>query len=258
LEKDYIKKVLLYGRNNKNIPWIEGFKIQADGNLEFDMSGANIFEIEKENQQITWLNLFHSKLHELCTNTELLEASQLEDNYPSGIYDKYRERLWDRLKQYCHLESQVEQDFFDLYCQLCFYHVGEEAFLPALIPHVYINWSFSKEKRSTNEEPYVVDFVFKSPAFGTNNLVIVEIDGPSHYASYNSNLRQYTVCEKKYADHLAKDRWLRKQGFKVFRIGNDEIRRITSLPEKERLEKFYFFFREVFGDIVFIEGYHSW
>ncbi|MBD2204886.1 DUF559 domain-containing protein [Calothrix sp. FACHB-1219] len=252
-----MKQVILYGNLDKKHPWLEGFKVSADGNLELNISGVNSFQIDKEEQAITWQDLFYSKLNELCEPRELVNAA-LESDHPMHIIDKYIPSLWNRLKKYCHPESQAEQDFFDLYCQLCVHHIGEYYDLPALIPRVYINWSFSKEKRNTNEEPYIVDFVFKSPVFGTNNLVIVEIDGPSHYASYNSNLRQYTVCESTYANHLAKDRWLRKQGFKVFRIGNDEIKRITSLPEKERLEQFYFFFIEVFGDIVFIEGYHSW
>ncbi|WP_371819485.1 RAP domain-containing protein [Tolypothrix sp. PCC 7910] len=85
---------------------------------------------------------------------------------------------------------------------------------------------------------------------------MVEVDGPSHYTTYNSHLAQYTVCESTYANHLAKDRWLRKQGFKVFRIGNYEIKHITSLPKEKRLEEFYFFFTEIFGDIVCIEKYH--
>ncbi|QIR37956.1 hypothetical protein HCG51_15415 [Tolypothrix sp. PCC 7910] len=164
-----MKKVILYGSKDKNSPWLEGFQSHPDGSLEFDMSGVNVFEMEKEDQEITWLNLFYSKLNELCKPKEILE-SQFEDDDPLSIYYKYVDRLWDRLKQYCHLKSQVEQDFFDLYCQLCLHHTGEDAFLPALIPHVYVNWSFSKQKRSMNEEPYVVDFIFKSPAFESNNL----------------------------------------------------------------------------------------
>ena len=127
------------------------------------------------------------------------------------------------------------------------------ALLPALIPHVYVNWNFSKEKRAKIKKPFIVDFIFKSSAFGTNDIVVVEIDGLSHYTIYNNKKKKYEPSEDVYAEHLKKDRWLRKQGFKVFRIGNSELKAITSLPEKDKLDNFYDFFTEVFGEIVFIE-----
>ncbi|MBD2616395.1 hypothetical protein H6G94_35100 [Nostoc punctiforme FACHB-252] len=75
---------------------------------------------------------------------------------------------------------------------------------------------------------------------------MVEIDGASHYAEYGN----YSYNEHKYAEHLQKDRWLRKEGFPVFRIGNSEIRKIMQLPAPERIDNFYVFLQEVFGNIV--------
>lgn len=209
--------------------------------------------VERDDEEIRWIDLFDSQLNNLLNSQEILEASLLTDSNPFATYDKYTSRLWNRVHKYCN--SEVEKDFFDLYCHLCFRDNDSDALLPALIPHVYINWYSTSEKRRINEEPYIVDFVFKSPAFETNSLVIVEIDGPSHYASYDSNRKQYTVDETIYAKHLRKDRWLRKQGFKVLRLGNSEIRSITSLPEEDRLKQFHFFFREVFGEIISIDEY---
>ncbi|MBX9259132.1 DUF559 domain-containing protein [Desmonostoc muscorum CCALA 125] len=254
-----MKKQILYGKSDKDkkIPWYEGFKIHADGSIDIRLSGVNCFDIEKETLTITWLDLFNSKLHELCNITEIYQVTILEDPDPLTIFEKYVDRLWDMLKNYCNPNSNAEKDFFELYCQLCCKSEDHAAFVPALIPHVYINWDSCRPKRDRSEEPYIVDFVFKSPQFETNNLVIVEIDGYSHYATYNNNNSNYCLSEDKYAEHLKKDRWLRKQGFKVFRIGNSEIKKITNLPEKDRLKEFYFFFIEIFGDIIFIEGFHD-
>jgi very-short-patch-repair endonuclease len=250
-----MKRALLYGKADKSSPWYEGFQIDVDGSIELRISGVNTFELERDDEEIRWIDLFDLQLNNLLNSQEILEASLLTDSNPFATYDKYTSRFWNRLRQYCN--SEVEKDFFDLYCYLCFRDNGPDALLPALIPDVYINWYSTQEKRDINEEPYRVDFVFKSPAFGTNSLVIVEIDGPSHYASYDRNRKQYTVDETIYAKHLKKDRWLRKQGFKVLRLGNSEIRSITSLPEEDRLKHFHFFFREVFGEIISIDEYDS-
>ena len=252
-----MKRALLYGKVDKLFPLYEGFQIDVDGSIELRLTGVNTFELERDDEEIRWLDLFDSQLNNLLNSQEILEASLLTDSYPFATYDKYTSRFWNRVSQYCNSKSEVEKDFFDLYCHLCLRDNGPDALLPALIPHVYINWYSTTEKRRGNEEPYIVDFVFKSSAFGTNNLVIVEIDGPSHYASYDHNRKQYTVDETIYAKHLKKDRWLRKQGFKVLRLGNSEIRSITSLPEEDRLKHFHFFFREVFGEIISIDEYDS-
>jgi very-short-patch-repair endonuclease len=253
-----MKRTLLYGKVDNLFPCYEGFQIHADGSLDLRLSSVNIFAIERDDEGIRWIDLFNSQLHNLLDSQERLEASLVRDHNPFATFDKYTNRFWNSLQQYCNPKSHAEQDFFALYCNLCFRDNGPDALLPALIPHVYINWYSTQEKRRTNEEPYIVDFVFKSPVFGTNSLVVVEIDGPSpHYASYDPNRKQYTVDETIYAKHLKKDRWLRKQGFKVFRIGNSEIRSITSLPEEDRLKEFHFFFREVFGEIISIDEYDS-
>jgi hypothetical protein len=250
-----MKRALLYGKVDKLSPWYEGFQIDVDGSIELRITGVNTFELERDDEEIRWLDLFDSQLNNLLNSQKILEANLITDSYHFTTYDKYTSRFWNRVSQYCN--SEVEKDFFDLYCHLCLRDNGPDALLPALIPHVYINWYSTPEKRCGNEEPYIVDFVFKSPAFGTNSLVIVEIDGPSHYASYDRNRKQYTVDETIYAKHLKKDRWLRKQCFKVLRLGNSEIRSITSLPEEDRLKHFHFFFREVFGEIISIDEYDS-
>lgn len=254
-----MEKKLLYGTFDTVRPKSEQIKleeiqIQADGSIDISLSGVKILEIKEETQSITWGDLFHSRLHEFCNEEEIYQETLQDFPFDLAIVNSYIGRLWDDLKKYCHKKSSTEKDFFELYCQLCTYDEGQIAYLPALIPSVHINWECVSKKR---EKPCIVDFVFKSPKFGTNNLVIVEIDGASHYADYNENGNYYSYYEGKYVESLRKDRWLRKQGFQVLRIGNSEIKEILELPKEKRLKKFYFFFREIFGDIIYNEGWDS-
>lgn len=260
-----MNKKLYYGRFDKTFPKSEQIKLeeiqtQADGSTNISMSGVKIFEIKEETQSITWGDLFHSRLHEFCNQSEIYQETLQDFPFYLGIVNSYivdahwKKGLWKSLEEECDIKA--ERAFFKLYCQICCYDEGQIAWLPALIPQVHINWEAVSRKR---EEPCIVDFVFKSPKFGTNNLVIVEMDGASHYAEWDIKRRNYyNYYEDKYIEHLKKDRSLRKQGFQVFRIGNREIVKITELPEAERLKAFYLFFREVFGDIIFNESWDGY
>lgn len=241
---------LFYGQSERSFPWYDGLQVSANGSMDVSLIGVDIFEINEENQNIRWYDLFYSKLETLVSREEVYEAHYRHPNRDLEVYGSFAHRLWDQLVSYCNPKAKTEKDFFNLYCDLCRGDFHEGAFLPALIPHVYLNWNVSKKDEDI---PCIADFVFKNSAFGTNNLVVVEIDGSSHYTKYNSISGVNVASEEIYANHLKKDRWLRKQGFKVFRIGNAEINKIMALPEKERFSCFYHFFRDVFGDVVYIE-----
>lgn len=252
-----MQKMLLFGKVDKLVPWLDGCEAQADGSLNFTISGVNKLQIQ-EDQDITWNHLLYSELHNFVTSPyEEYKLEALRHKNPFAIYNKYIGLLWDKLEQYCNLMSTAERDFFNLYCELCHCDDHGGALLPALIPNVYVNWLFSKEERAKSKKPFLVDFIFKSSEFGTNNIVIIEIDGQSHYATYDQRHKKYESSEEVYAEHLIRDRWLRKQGFKVFRIGNSEIKKIASLSKKDRIRKFYYFFNEIFGEVVWIENIDS-
>ncbi|MBD2364804.1 hypothetical protein H6G36_27160 [Anabaena minutissima FACHB-250] len=251
-----MKKKLFYGNFNRVRPKSEQIKIekiqtQADGSTSIFLNGINVFEIQEETQAITWGKLLYSRLHDFCNEDKIKEIKE-NCNPPELFYydivDGYINILWNDLKKSCHEKADAEKHFFELYCEVCHFlcdHIGQQvADLPALIPSVHINWECIPGNR---EKPCTVDFVFKSPKFGTNNLVIVEIDGASHYAEYVRKDNYYSCNEDKYVEHLKKDRWLRKQGFQVFRIGNSEIENIVKLPGQERIDSFYEFLQEVFG-----------
>ena len=250
-----MQKTLYFGRNDKNIPWYKGLKLHPDGSTDFSITGVYKIEIE-DGKDINWGDLFDSQLDILNSFSTPAERRKvgISDSFGSPrlqIYETYIVRFWTKLEQNCHEKSKAEQGFFDLYCKMCWVAFDYGCDFPALIPNIFVN--DSREKDANNECPSIVDFVFKSSKFGTDNLVVVEIDGPSHYGTYNSD-GTYTLSEKEYVKHLKKDRWLRKQGFKVFRIGNSEIEKITDLPKEARPEAFVLFFEEIFGFAIHPES----
>lgn len=95
---------------------------------------------------------------------------------------------------------------------------------PALIPQVWLNWLHAAPEQllKTLEEGRAsrVDFV----AFADGDRHVVEIDGPSHWAWFNTSTRSYTADEKEYARNLRIERWLRAEGWVMTRIGRDEVR----------------------------------
>jgi very-short-patch-repair endonuclease len=252
-----MKSFLPYGHGQvgKTVPWLDGYRINPDGSSDIQISGVKIYEIADSEKDICWMDLFEVEKVNLLSEKELLfyESIPCDDCTDPRIFVACNiERLWDKLSSYCHPKSLAEKNFFEMYCTLS-WNSSTEVESPALFPQVVVNWTWDKLERQKRTEPYIVDFVFKHNNFGTHNLTVVEIDGPSHYADYQNG--KYLVSEEKYADHLRKDRWLRKNGFNVIRIGNHEIEEIMKLEKEERLRSFYHFFVRVFGHVICIEGF---
>jgi hypothetical protein len=65
-----------------------------------------------------------------------------------------------------------------------------------------------------------VDFV----AFVHAQGQIIEIDGPSHYATYDEGTHEYTLDEDAYARNLKVARYLEAEGWQLTRIGRSEVR----------------------------------
>lgn len=253
-----MKSFLTYGKREKIVPWFNGYRINSDGSSDIQISGVNIYEIADPEKDICWFHLLDAEKVNLLSKQELYESAFLEDprsyDYePCAFFYQYIDRLWDKLLSYC--SSRSEKNFLEMYFQLCWQAEGTGATgdMPALFPQAFVNWNCDRLERQKGTEPYIVDFVCKHKDFGNHNLTIIEIDGPSHFADYEN--RKYTVSEEKYAEHLRKDRWLRRNGFNVIRIGNHEIEEIMKLEEKEKFKSFYYFFREVFGPIIWLEGF---
>jgi very-short-patch-repair endonuclease len=77
--------------------------------------------------------------------------------------------------------------------------------------------------------PKRVDFLFVKK----NKIYIVEIDDPSHYATYNDSKKRYDVDEERYTANLRAERILRNQGFEMRRLSNSEVLNSSELELKE-------------------------
>ncbi len=100
---------------------------------------------------------------------------------------------------------------------------------PALIPQVWVNWihydSADKDRaRRIKEEAFRVDFAL---IYQGRNIVI-EIDGSSHFSEIlyldpNTDRFIYEPSLAKYTESVRKDRWLRRQGWEVWRFTDQEV-----------------------------------
>src|SRR5207247_9296627 len=122
------------------------------------------------------------------------------------------------------IESTSEKQFFSNYVNNCLLHTDPWG-TPALIPQVWVNWIHydSRDRnraKRTQREPFRVDFVIKDQEI-SEDLAVIEIDGQSHFCEYRidpvGNPTPYASMDS-FVQHIQKDRWLRKQGWQVFRI----------------------------------------
>jgi len=145
-------------------------------------------------------------------------------------------------------ESEAERNFFDYYIKDIteFEDPVWKWHKPVLIPQVWVNWLHydSKDKNRKDraqKEPFRVDFVMKDKEVG-EEFIIIEIDGESHFGKYLTKDNGGFILQpsmEEYTKHVRKDRWLRNQGWKVFRI--------TALEIEKEADNFYYWFREVLG-----------
>jgi len=91
---------------------------------------------------------------------------------------------------------------------------------PALIPQVWFNYTHMHDQSHQNgvKVPHCVDFIF----ICENELHVVEIDSPSHYAIQDS-AGKWLADEETYTSSLKTERCFHIQGYKVHRFSNYEI-----------------------------------
>ena len=241
----------LYGKLGRSPqPKLEHWTQTPDGDLEMKFSGVKTVSIEKE-EDIRWLDLADDV-------TKRKWYRWLDDWDNQGQREYPLKNLFDELSSFCNEKSSVELFFFDMFVSLSM----QGAFIeppeigPALIPNVYVNWSYSKTIDSEEKaEPCIVDFLLKYKSIEDGKTTVIEIDGPSHYAQYNERNKSYQIDEEIYALHCRKDLFLRRQGFNVIRIGRSDIKKIMDCPDKREKEKrFYKFWNQIFEKTAFIEA----
>jgi very-short-patch-repair endonuclease len=135
--------------------------------------------------------------------------------------------------------SPAENRFFSEYVKVCLEGKWSNVSwredpwqTPALIPQAWVNWihyDWKDKQRAerAQREPFRVDFMMKSEAISPD-FVIIEIDGLSHIRDYDpiGNPIPSTSMDS-FTRHIQKDRWLRKQGWQVFRITSQEVDQCT-------------------------------
>ena len=157
---------------------------------------------------------------------EVYYAAAFTPSFWDGTEQRYRSdlrrSLGDFLAQWH--TAQMYLGRFGTPAGLCSV-IFETIRVPALIPEVWLNHVFDptrhpdEERTALQGAPKRVDFIF----IQRGELHVVEVDGPSHYATYDRASRKYEVDEKLYTDNLRVERSLRGQGIEIHRLSNWEI-----------------------------------
>lgn len=190
-------------------------------------------------EKITWHSL-------ACGTRPLLVRKELFLKLISPKYnfqESKRELFSNLINTLCSLtQTKAERLFLEKYAE----YVKDQDIdkvlhsAAALIPQLWINWLHyspeDKERaRKIRRQPFRVDFaVFEKetwsvpfPTIHRYRKIVTEIDGPSHFGEMaaidSKGVIQLEASMDKYTEHLRKDRWLRKQGWEVFRFTDKEV-----------------------------------
>lgn len=158
----------------------------------------------------------------LPTPEELKLNSSIEWRY-SSLKQQYKDftDLWHAQQFHLYATCRNPQNVTSI--------IQESLTAPALIPQVWLNYTYDSSQPPTEETdelrnmPKRVDFLF----IRQNKMHIIEIDDPSHYAIYDESKKRYEVSEEKYTNNLKTERVLREQGFEIHRLSNWEILNAT-------------------------------
>ncbi|HEY4481910.1 MAG TPA: hypothetical protein VI489_03570 [Candidatus Brocadiaceae bacterium] len=220
--------ILIFG--NHTFPDIS-FTVNPKSGLEISCKNNHVLNYEGRERELRWIDLYHrSNFRHL---TKFVKASEQHSDLHNF------EREWPKIKEDLLkiANTEGERAFLTDYIYLCEKDWTTEAdsdvsiiaSLPALIPQVWLNWIHydSKDARRAErikEEPFRVDFVM----FTENRKLIIEIDGTSHFSEMldldeDTGKVKYQPSMKRYTEHLKKDRWLRGQGWEVWRFSDFEV-----------------------------------
>jgi len=209
-------KVLIYGP--QKTPDVS-FKNDPKKGLTITAKQVDILNYEGLSE-ITWENMIKRTTHKWKPKTPT---------------------TWEELKAKLPTLTQTaaEKYFLESYFNFCEKnYIGGEPYpikktmrrMPALIPQVWINWlHFDPQDKVRAEDikrqPQRVDFFL----YFQNRSIIIEIDGYSHFSElFDVDTKDTGKIKRegrldKYTEHLRKDRWLRHEGYEVWRFSDLEV-----------------------------------
>ncbi|HEX9756905.1 MAG TPA: hypothetical protein VGB26_03785 [Nitrospiria bacterium] len=218
-------EILIFGNNKLEIH----FGRSPENGLEISCKGNYILNYERIEQEITWKDLIHRT--KPCWIAFLSEESIKKDFKNS--WTRFKKELSSLVTS--EGERGLLHDYFEI-CERCFPDDGqpkssmETLRHPALIPQVWLNWiHFTPENnvrsKKVKQEPFQVDFVL----FYSGRKIVMEIDKVISVDEQTDNgnrseKNQSDLNLEKYTENLKKDRWLRRQGWEVWRFSEAEIK----------------------------------
>lgn len=219
---------IIYGEEAPKISFTQSPK----GDLSFTIENERLIAIDDDIETLTWkdfyVNASKTKMQRLIN-----QQNWKSQNEKLGVQKHFAEFV-KGLLELC--GSSHEKKLLSGYADICVEFEDDPWCRPALIPQVWVNWIHydSKDKgraERAQREPFRVDFVMKDADIG-ENLVIVEIDGTSHFGEYKISPSGKPVPYQSmdlFTQHTQRDRWLRKKGWQVFRITTQEIEECESI-----------------------------
>lgn len=200
-----------------------GLEQSPDGSMTIQIENENVYSFDRPPGTVTWADL----------KGWISKHEEVQEKRFSAFAEKLLEMTG----------SKTEAKFLRLYLKANQEGIGHPADdyeyapwgYPALIPQVWVNWYHLDPKdqeraERAREEPFRVDFVMKqTEAQIGSGFVIIEIDGASHFGSYEVDAVGNVTVESSmddYTEHLKKDRWLRKKGWEVVRVSSQEVKEI--------------------------------
>ncbi len=214
---------LIYGNDRPKI----GFVQKPDGGISFKIENDLKLRFKPDQYTISWKDAYPYSYR-----FGNMFGSPTEDKHDRDVFDSFTGELAELAG------SEVERAFFDEYASACWSNYDEPWSAPALIPQVWVNWIHydpqdKKRAERAQREPFRVDFVMKDGRVA-RHPIIIEIDGASHFGHYSVDQVGKTVLNasmNSYTEHLRKDRWLRKNGWQVYRVSSQEVEEAKSISK---------------------------
>ena len=225
--------LLIFG--NSSYPDIS-FKLDPMTGLRISCKNNHVLDYEGAGDTVTWVDLFNRtaptlSIPDFGNSISIQGWTRSGADFKREEYNMMKEKLWNLVQSSA--EKMVLQGYFEI--SETFVPIDEPrkmaeiARLPALIPQVWLNWihydSADKARaKRVQEEPFRVDFVM----FYNKRKIVLEIDGPSHFSEVmnvdeETGVVKYEPSMKKYTEHVRKDRWLRTNGWEVWRFTDIEV-----------------------------------